>query len=218
MPDLFDPVAVRAAYDEVAVDYAAHFAGELAAKPLARAMLAVFAERVLALGGGRGPVADVGCGPGHVTAHLRELGLDVFGIDLSPAMVAEASRRYPHVRFVVGSLTALDVPDGTLAGALAWYSTIHLAPATLPAAFAELRRALAPGGQLVVAFQVGDGASVREDAFGRRISLAFHRWQPDAIADLLAATGLVVDARLVRAPDDGERTPHAHLLAHRPPA
>jgi SAM-dependent methyltransferase len=126
--------------------------------------------------------ADLGCGPGHVTAHLRGLGLDVFGIDLSPAMVAEASRRYPQVRFVEGSLTALDVPDGTLAGALAWYSTIHLAPAALPVAFAELRRALAPGCQLLVAFQVGDEASVREEAFGRPISLAFHRWQPDAIA------------------------------------
>src|SRR5262245_62022323 len=214
MADLFHPAAVRAAYDDVAVDYAAHFAGELAAKPLARAMLGVFAERVLARGGAEGPVADVGCGPGHVTAHLHGLGLDAFGVDLSPAMVAEASHRYPHVRFVEGSLTALDVPDGTLAGALAWYSTIHLAPATLPAAFAELRRALATGGQLLVAFQVGDGVSVREEAFGRPISLAFHRWQPDAIADLLAASGLAVDARLVRAPDDGERTPHAHLLAH----
>jgi hypothetical protein len=29
-------------------------------------------------------VADVGCGPGHVTAHLRGLGVDAFGIDLSP--------------------------------------------------------------------------------------------------------------------------------------
>jgi SAM-dependent methyltransferase len=208
--------AIRSSYDTMAESYASLVPARFEQDLPGRALLGAFAEYVAA--GGGGPVADVGCGPGHVTAHLRELGLDVFGIDLSPAMVAEASRRYPDVRFVVGSLTALDVPDGTLAGALAWYSTIHLAPATLPAAFAELRRALAPGGQLVVAFQVGDGASVREDAFGRRISLAFHRWQPDAIADLLAATGLVVDARLVRAPDDGERTPHAHLLAHRPPA
>ena len=216
MTDPFDPAAVRSAYDDIAADYAAHFAGELAAKPLARAMLGVFAELVRA--GGGGPVADVGCGPGHVTAHLCGLGLEAYGVDLSPAMVAEARRRYPHLRFVEGSLTALEVAAGSLAGALAWYSTIHLPPARLPAAFAELVRVLAPGGHLLVAFQVGDDAPVREEAFGRPISLAFHRWQPDAIADLLAAAGLVVDARLVRAPEAGERTPHAHLLARRPAA
>ncbi|MER5827399.1 methyltransferase domain-containing protein, partial [Streptomyces mirabilis] len=26
----------------------------------------------------------MGCGPGRITAHLRDLGLDVFGVDLSP--------------------------------------------------------------------------------------------------------------------------------------
>jgi 2-polyprenyl-3-methyl-5-hydroxy-6-metoxy-1,4-benzoquinol methylase len=39
-------------------------------------------------------VADVGCGPGRITGLLRGLGLDVFGIDLSPAMIELARRDF----------------------------------------------------------------------------------------------------------------------------
>src|SRR5437773_6198242 len=76
---------VRASYDRVAAEYAERIAGELAGKPFDRALLDRFADQVRPLG----PVCDVGCGPGHVTAYLHERGLDVFGVDLSPEMVAQ---------------------------------------------------------------------------------------------------------------------------------
>ena len=104
----------RAFYDAVAADYDDHFGDTLAARALDRAVLAGFAELVRAAGGG--PVADVGCGPGRVTAHLHDLGLSVRGIDLSPQMVALARRTHPGLRFDEGSMTALDVPDGSLGG------------------------------------------------------------------------------------------------------
>ncbi len=69
-PDLLD--ATRATYDAVAGDYAEHLSGELAAKPLDRALLAAFAELVRTAG--IGPVADLGCGPGHVTATCTPSG------------------------------------------------------------------------------------------------------------------------------------------------
>ena len=50
-----------------------------------RQVLATFAE--LTATAGLGPVADLGCGTGRITAHLESLGLDAFGVDLSPAMV-----------------------------------------------------------------------------------------------------------------------------------
>ncbi|WP_425329362.1 methyltransferase domain-containing protein [Streptomyces inhibens] len=80
----------RTFYDAVATDYADRFRDALAARPLDRAVLAGFAELVRAADAG--PVADLGCGPGRVTAHLDALGLSVFGIDLSPQMVAFARR------------------------------------------------------------------------------------------------------------------------------
>src|SRR5688572_7718050 len=93
----------RDSFDAVADSYAEHFRDELASKPWDRALLAGFAEVVSA--GGGGPVADLGCGPGGVTAYLRGLGLDAFGVDLSSAMVDIARRRHPEIRFEVGSMT-----------------------------------------------------------------------------------------------------------------
>jgi SAM-dependent methyltransferase len=59
-------------------------------------MLTAFAELVT------GPVADVGCGSGRVTAFLHDLGVPTSGIDLSPRMVAAARRTYPALRFIEG--------------------------------------------------------------------------------------------------------------------
>ena len=205
-------MGVRASYDRVAEDYATLLAGLLVASPYDRAVLGAFAETV----GDRGTVADVGCGPGRITGYLHELGLGVVGIDLSPGMLAVARRTYPHLAFGLGSLAALGVGDGTLAGVVAWYSIIHTPPAELPVVFAELHRVLTPGGRLVLAFQVGDECVHIEHAYGHDVSVDAYRLPPDRIADLLTAAGLVVDAELVRAPADDEKRPQAYLLAHRP--
>ena len=103
-----------AAYDAVSARYAEFVRGELDALPLDRAVLAAFAEHVLDDGGGL--VADLGCGPGLIGAHLAGLGLDVTGIDLSPAMIEIARTTYPGLRFETGSMHALPLGDGTLAG------------------------------------------------------------------------------------------------------
>ena len=207
----------RASYDAVAVSYAEWLRDELAAKPFDRAILAVFAELVRAAG--QGPVADIGCGAGRVTAHLNELGLPAFGIDLSPQMVAVARQAYPGLRFEVGSMLALGLPDGTLGGLLTWYSTIHVPDDRLPEALAEFYRVLVPGGYALLAFQVGHEPRHVTQALGQAVSVDLHQRQPDTVAELLARAGLVVRARLIREPDDEgdftERTPQAFLLARK---
>jgi SAM-dependent methyltransferase len=206
-----DVLATRAAYDTVAADYADLLATGLDAKPLDRAMLAAFAELVLADGGA--PVADLGCGPGRVTAHLHTLGVDAFGIDLSPAMVAEARRRHPALRFEEGSLAALDLADGAVGGIVAWYSIIHTPPAHLPAVLAEFRRVLAPGGHVLLAFQAGDERVHLEEAYGHAVSLDAYRLLPESVVVLLRTAGLVTGARLLREPQAPEKVPQAYLLA-----
>ena len=74
----------RASYDTVAESYADQTRHLMDDTPEERAVLALFADVVRARGGGAG--ADVGCGPGRITAELRQLGVDAFGIDLSPGM------------------------------------------------------------------------------------------------------------------------------------
>lgn len=206
----------RTFYDTVAGDYADHFRDALAVRPWDRAVLAGFAEDVRAQGAG--PVADLGCGPGLVTAHLDALGVPVFGVDLSPQMVALARREHPGVRYEEGSMLALDLPDGALGGVVAYYSIIHTPSERLPQLFAEFHRVLAPGGHLLVAFQVGDEPLHLDRPFGHPVSLDFRRRQPDRIAELLAQAGLTVRLRMLREPDEtvGESTPQACLAARKP--
>ncbi|WP_327289519.1 class I SAM-dependent DNA methyltransferase [Streptomyces sp. NBC_01198] len=207
----------RTAYDTVAADYERLLRDELRGKPLDRAMLGAFAELVREPG--CGPVAELGCGPGRVTAYLHALGVDVFGVDLSPGMVAVARRTHPGIRFEVGSMTALELADASLGGVLAWYSTVHTPPEVLPAVFAECHRVLAPGGQMLLAFKVGDRLLHREQAYGHQVPLDVYWMPPDRVAGLLAGAGLVVDARLVREPDESERPRQGRqgfFLAHKP--
>ena len=210
-----DVTETRTAYDTVAASYAQLLDGALAASPWDRALLAVFAEQVLAAGGGA--VADLGCGPGRITAHLAGLGLDVAGVDLSPGMVDVARRTHPGPRFAVGSLAALDLHDGGLAGALAWYSLIHTPPTRQPGVAAELARVLRPGGVLLVAFQSGDDEPVHHRrGYGHDISLPGWRLDPDRVGRELTSAGFEVTARVVRAPEPPhERSSQAHLVAVR---
>ena len=207
--------ATRAAYDAVAAAYAARFRTELADQPLDRAVLAAFAELVTAAGGGA--VADLGCGPGAVTAHLHGLGLDVAGLDLSPGMVAEARRAHPHLRFEVGSMAALDLPAGGLAGIVSWYSIVNTPTEDLPAVFAEFARVLAPGGELLLACQVGDARRHGTEWLGSAVDLTLFLRPAEQLAALLAGAGLDVHGQVLRRPaGPAEGAPRVCLLARRP--
>ncbi|WP_317441785.1 class I SAM-dependent methyltransferase [Streptomyces collinus] len=204
--------AVRKSYDTVAAAYAARVKPPSELDPLSRAMLTAFAEEARVAG--PGPVADLGCGPGKVTAHLAALGVPALGLDLSPKMVELAQRAFPALRFVVGSMTALPFGDDALGGILAYYSTHHTPPELLPAVFAEFRRALAPGGPFMVVGHAGNGEQTRPaHAYGGHpVSYASYRLPPDRIAELLGQAGLVVTARLVQEPGEGMKGPVAGFM------
>src|SRR5689334_10962872 len=116
--------ATRDSYDALAAEHADVVASGLDDRLLDTALFGTFAELVKAAGGG--PVADVGCGPGRATVLLSRLGLDAFGIDLSPGMLALARQAYPQLRFDEGEMRRLELPDGALGGLLAYYSIIHI--------------------------------------------------------------------------------------------
>ncbi|WP_439385809.1 class I SAM-dependent methyltransferase [Amycolatopsis lexingtonensis] len=197
-------------YDAVAVQYA-EFVGPIwDGDPLDRAAWTAFADYTR----GRGPVADLGCGPGQLTAHLRSLGLDASGVDLSPAMVELARAAHPDLRFAVGSMAALDIADGSLAGILSWYSVIHTPPAELPGYFAEFARTLAPGGVVLLGCFEADGGEVT--TFDHKVTTAY-RWPVDDLAALGAAAGLAEVGRMHRTHTGDERPfRQARLLLRKP--
>ena len=201
----------RTFYDTVAEDYAEQFRDVLTVSPLDRVLMDGFAELV----GDGGRVADLGCGPGRVTGYLASLGLSVFGLDLSESMLAIARRENPGLRFERGSMLELDLPDGALAGALSWYSSIHTPVDELPRLFAEFHRVLAPGGHLLVAFQAGDEDRHHDRPWGRPVALTFLRRQPEQIIELLRAAGFTLVSRTVREPGPEEVSQQAFLIARR---
>ena len=185
----------RTSYNTVAVSYADQVRDLLDQLPYERALLALFADQVRSTGGG--PVADVGCGPGRITAHLHERGVDAFGIDLSPAMVEVARRDHPALRFEVGSMTDLDLADASLAGLVAWYSLIHVPDEEIGPVLAHFRRVLRPGGLLLVSFHVGDESRLKTEGYGGHpMKVHVHRRRPGRVADWLDDAGFAVEAQM----------------------
>ena len=204
----------RDSYDAIAAEYSDLVNSDLDDRPLDRALFAAFAELVRA--GGNGPVADVGCGSGRVTILLSRLGLDAFGVDLSPGMVSLARRNYPQLRFEEGSMLALDIPTAGLGGLLAYYSIIHLARERRPKIFAEFHRVLAPGGLLMLVFQIGDEQGHRTDFRGMPVSVDWYRQRPDELANLLHEAGFELWTTAVRQPEGSESVAQGYIMARKP--
>lgn len=186
----------RTSYDTVAASYSDLLRDGLGGQPHMRAAFATLAELV------DGPVVDVGCGPGHVTAHLRGLGADAFGIDLSPGMVEVARREHPSVRFDVGSMTALALADDSVGGVLSCWSLIHLPDSAVVEALAEFRRVLRPNGVLLVGFHLGDSARVKTEGYGGHpMKVTVYRRPVQRMREWMRSAGFVVEAETVLEPD-----------------
>ncbi|MDC0765957.1 class I SAM-dependent DNA methyltransferase [Streptomyces sp. HD] len=206
----------RASYDAIAPAYTEAFPDWLAdSHPLDRSLVTTFAE--LARDHAPAPVADLGSGPGYITARLAALGVPVFGVDISPQMVALARRAHPELRFHVGSMTSLDLPDETLGGIIALFSIIHVPDDHLPAAFTEFHRVLRPGAPVLLSFQSGDTEDRLHltERFGQEIALDYYWRTPDTVTDALTKAGLQLQARVLREPQGEEKRPRAFLLARR---
>lgn len=203
---------IQGSYNTAAADYHAILKDYHRADPFEVGALDYFAALVQ-----DGPVGDLGCGTGRITSYLAGRSLDVFGVDLTPGMIDVARREYPELRFEVGSLFDLDLKDGELAAALAWYSLVHTPRAELPTAFAELFRVLRPGGVLVHGFKVGDGSRPLTQAYGHDVDLQVYMYAVPEIAELLADAGFVEVATLTRAALPAEKDAgQAALIVRKP--
>ncbi|MBT2467689.1 class I SAM-dependent methyltransferase [Streptomyces sp. ISL-66] len=207
---------VRESYDGVADNYA-HMVlttgvGDIRTHPWLKASIDAFADTV----SGLGPVLDVGCGPGTVTAYLAERGLDVSGVDLSPRMIENARRLHPRCRFAVSSATDLDLAEASLGGVLGWWSLFNLPRDVLPQVLALFARALKPGGHFITATHVGDEDAVRTEAYGGvPVRWTTYKWRPEPFVELIERAGLRPVAEL-RLPADEHSGPGLVVMAEKP--
>ena len=179
---------------------------------LSREWTAEFAKQAAV---GDGLVADLGCGPGFVTNHLAQLGLNVVGYDITPAMVLKAQRLFPELTFEVGDITALAVADSAFAGVMSRYSLIHMPVDELDNAFSEFARVLKPGAPALVSFFAANSAEKHGSPFDHKVTTAYELF-PDTIVSTMQAAGFDDFKIGVQGPSEGQRPlDHATLLAHR---
>jgi SAM-dependent methyltransferase len=206
--------AYQTSYDQVADEYVRRIFDELKHKPLDRQLLDRFAASVRDVG----PACDMGCGPGHVARYLHERGVQMCGVDLSPAMVEQARRLTAGVEFRQGDMMALDAPDEAWAGIAAFYSIIHIPRGDMARALGELRRVLRPGGLLLLAFHIGDDTIHLDEWWGQKVCVDFFLFRPDEVAGCLRAAGFEIEEIIEREPypDVEHQSRRAYIFARRP--
>jgi SAM-dependent methyltransferase len=189
-------MSTQSSYDQVADEYVRRIYDELKRKPLDRQLLDRFAASVRDVG----PACDMGCGPGHVARYLREQGVQVCGVDLSPEMVERARRLNEGIDFQTGDMMALTVPDGAWAGVAAFYSLIHIPHGDMVQALHELRRVLMPGGLLLLTFHIGDGTIHLDEWWDKKVCVDFFLFRSQEMSEWLKMAGFEVEEIVEREP------------------
>jgi SAM-dependent methyltransferase len=190
------PWPIASSYDHVAQQYAETFFGELSRKPADRQLLDAFAARVRH----RGPVCDVGCGPGHVARYLKDRGVEVCGVDLSAAMVQCATHRNPDIPFYQGDMRALACPPAWFAGIVAFYSIIHLQRPEVLQTLQELHRVLHARAPLLLALHGGTGEVHTENWLGQGVSIDATLFTAEEMTGYMHEAGFQVEQVTERDP------------------
>jgi double-stranded uracil-DNA glycosylase len=133
--------------------------------------------------------ADIGCGPG---TYALDLGEPLVALDAARAMLELTRERAPAALLVQADLEALPLRDRSLGGAFARASYLHVPRARLPLALAHLHRATRVGAPIALIMKRGDyeGDQLPDDDFPGRF---FASWEPDALVDVVAGAGFVVE-------------------------
>jgi 2-polyprenyl-3-methyl-5-hydroxy-6-metoxy-1,4-benzoquinol methylase len=147
---------VKSCYATWAESYFADYYANAAAYPPVHRKIV----RDLLAGLGSGSLLDAGCGPASMLRGIADLGLDLYGFDLTPEMVVEARRvmaehGLPANRIWEGSVAdpgAFRAPDGPTAfdAAICLGVLPHVPAALDEAVIANLREAVRPGGLVAI--------------------------------------------------------------------
>lgn len=135
-------------------------------------------------------VLDLGCGPGHDTANLANAGYDVFGLDLSGGMLAQA-QIYAGGPLVLADMRRIPFASGSFDGLWACASLLHVPRVSVPEVMADCRRILKLGGLLYISVKQGSDQFTESDGWKRTFTL----FEVDELIGLVEAAGFRVTAR-----------------------
>ena len=129
-------------------------------------------------------VLDAGCGTGRVAIELDRRGMTVVGVDCDASMLATAQRLAPGIRWVEEDVTALELDQEFDVVVMAGNVPLFTPPGTQAALVAGGARHVAPGGALVLGFQLGRGYELDEldahaAAAGVTLDARYATWDRD---------------------------------------
>ena len=203
---------LQSSYDRVAQSYTEEYSDELTRKPFDRELLDGFATSLR----GEGEVCEIGCGPGQIARYLKDRGVNMLGLDLSAEMVKCARRLNPDIPFVHGDMLTLDLPQDSLGGIVAFYAMIHLKREQMTPSLKEMRRALKPGGRLLVSFHGGEGELHRDEWYGQPVSIDVTLMTNEEMSAYLHAAGFAEVIIRERKPYEFEYpTPRLYAFARK---
>ena len=201
-------------YNTVAKEYAETFSGEHEKKPKDQEILHRFSLEI----GDRRPVWDFGCGPGQTTKYLKDLGIEISGLDLSEEILEQARTINPEIHFRKGNILELEFENVSIAGIVAFYAIVHFTEEQIGVAFGEVFRVLKPGGIFLFTYHIGKETIHVEEFLGKKVDIELMLFKTDFICRCLKKTGFKIIDVIEREPYPGVEyeTRRAYVFAIKP--
>ncbi len=168
--------------------------------------------------GDKKPVWDFGCGPVQTTKYLKDLGIEISGLDLSEKILEQARTIHPGIHFRKGNILELEFENDSIAGAVAFYAIVHFTEEQVGMACREVFRVLQPGGIFLFTYHIGEKTIHLEEFLGKKIDIDFMFFTTDFILSCLKKNGFKKIDIIEREPYPGVEyeSRRAYVFAKKP--
>lgn len=201
-------------YDAVSEEWTKAFFGEHEKKLKDQEMLYRFFQKI----GCRTPVWDFGCGPGNTTKYLKNLGIEISGLDISEKTLIQARKSHPDIHFQKGNILELEFENDLIYGVVAFYAIVHFTEEQAETAFREVFRVLQQGGQFLFTYHIGEGIIRLDEFLGKKVDIDFMFFSTDFILSCLQKIGFKNIEIIEREPYPGVeyQSRRAYVFATKP--